>query len=83
MSLLNMLDATRMCSSAALADPAAWARPVSPARRAAASERSECFSWLSLVRNPRAMLVTGMVGGVMAADVARQMLASASTFPRM
>lgn len=80
MSLLEALDATRICSSAALADPAAWARPVSTVKRVPASEPSGCFSWLSLIRNPRAMLVTGMVGGVIATDVALRMFGPARVF---
>ena len=83
MSFLDALDATRICSSPALADPAVWARPVSTVRRVPAAEPSGCFSWLSLVGNPRAMLVTGMVGGSMAKDVALRMLVSARVFPRI
>ena len=71
MSFLQALDATAIASrsSAALADPAAWAmaapvvarpRPVAPAR--------DRYSWWTLVRNPHAMVVTGMVGVMLARD---------------
>lgn len=69
MSVLDALDATRICSrwSAPLADPAVWARPIPMAPRRAAAQRDP-YSWRSLARNPHAMLVTGMVGAVMAKD---------------
>lgn len=82
MSLLAALDATRICSSAALNDPAAWALPLAPVERAPAVPPGDGFSWLSLVRNPRALLVSGMVGGVLATDAALRMLPAVRALPR-
>ena len=82
MSLFDVLDATRLCSSDGLADPAAWAIPIPTVERVPMAEPSGCFSLLSLVRNPRAVLVTGMVGGAAAADVALRILASTLALPR-
>ena len=82
MSLLDVLDATRLCSSGALADPAAWAMPLPTFERAPAADPSGRFSWSSLVRNPRAILVTGVVGGAVAVDAAVRIVAAALTLPR-
>ena len=82
MFLLDALDATRMCSSAALRDPAAWAMPLAPAERGPVVAAADCFSWRSLVRNPRALLVTGVVGGVLATDAALRMLPPVRAFTR-
>ena len=43
--------------------------------RVPAAEPSGCFSWSSLVRNPRAILVTGLVGGAAVADAAVRIFA--------
>ncbi len=71
MSFLQALDATAIASrsSAALADPAAWAMgtPVVSRPKAVAPTRDR-YSWWTLVRNPHAMVVTGMVGAMMARD---------------
>jgi hypothetical protein len=76
MSVLDALDATRVCSrrSASLGD-AAWARPVpTVARRVPAPVQRGRYSWWSLARNPHAMLVTGMVGTVWARDAVLRIL---------
>jgi hypothetical protein len=78
----DALDATRICSSAALSDPAAWALPLSPVERVPTGSPADGFSWRSLARNPRALLVTGVVGGVLATDAALRRLPSARAFPR-
>ncbi len=66
MSVLAALDATRICSRRS-ADPSAWANPVPvPERTPARTEAG--FSWRSLIRNPHAILVTGLVGTAVAAD---------------
>lgn len=73
MSVLDALDATTICgrSSKLLADPAVWARPVPmTVRHRAAPTRCEGYSWRSLARNPHALMVTGIVGAVMARDAA-------------
>lgn len=82
MSLLDALDATRICSSAALHDPAAWALPLSPVERGPAVPPGDGFSWLSLARNPRALLVSGLVGSVLATDAALRMLPAVRALPR-
>jgi hypothetical protein len=74
MSVLDALDATRICarSSAALADPDVWRRPAPVApRRATPAQPAGDYSWRSLLRNPHALLVTGMVSTVMVKDVMR------------
>jgi len=72
MSLLAALDATRICArdSAALADPAAWLLAPPPAPRREAPEAQRGYSWWALARNPSALLVTGLVGGLAARDAA-------------
>jgi hypothetical protein len=64
MSVLHALDATRLCSRPV--EPTAWAlaTPVVPR----AVEAPADFSWLSLLRNPRAVVVTGVFGSLLAAD---------------
>jgi hypothetical protein len=77
MSVLDTLDATRICArrSAPLGD-AAWTRPVPTiARRVPAPMQRSHYSWWSLARNPHAMLVTGMVGTVLARDAVLRILA--------
>jgi hypothetical protein len=72
MSALAMLDATHICtrSSDRLADPSAWliapAPTSAPRRTAPAAERP--YSWLALLRNPHALLVTGLVSPLAARD---------------
>lgn len=71
MSVLTAIDATRICRrwSAGLDDPAAWTIPGPPVvDRARPPEPSRPYSWWSLVRNPQALLLTGMVGTAVAAD---------------
>jgi hypothetical protein len=82
MSVLNALDATRICTrwSPPLADPAAWRMPApNVARRqpAPALMQQGRYSWWSVVRNPHAMLVTGVVGTVLAKDAMLRILAPA------
>lgn len=71
MSVLDALDATRICarSSAALAGPEAWlmAAPSAPRRTRPRTEPAG-YSWWSLLRNPHAILVTGMLGPLAAKD---------------
>lgn len=79
MSLLDVLDATRVCSrwSHPLDDPAAWVLPAPPvARRETAPVDPSAYSWRSLARNPRAMLVTGMAAPLLAADAVRRAVAA-------
>jgi hypothetical protein len=70
MFVLDALDATRICarSSAALADPDVWRRPVPIAPRQALPAPTTSYSWRHLVRNPHALLVTGMVSTLMVKD---------------
>jgi hypothetical protein len=80
MSFLQALDATAIASrsSAALADPAAWAMgaPVVTRPKAAAPARDR-YSWWTLARNPHALVVTGMVGALMARDALLRTVAAA------
>lgn len=65
MSVLHALDATRLCSRPV--EPSAWAL-VTPVVTREAAEPPAAFSWLSLLRNPRAVVVTGVFGSLLAAD---------------
>jgi hypothetical protein len=68
MSVLDALDATRICARTS-ATPDAWTRPVPvAARRESAAQRPGDYSWRSLLRNPHALLLTGMVSTVMVKD---------------
>jgi hypothetical protein len=75
MSVLDVLDATRLCSRWSDPDPAIWARPVPTANRAAVVARAH--SWRSFARNPRAVLLTGLVGADLARDAVTRALAAA------
>ena len=70
MSFLRSLDATSIASrqSAALADPSAWSLPVAVAARSARPAPDAEFSWWALGRNPKAALVTAMVGTALAGN---------------
>ena len=72
MSVLAALDATRICARSSVA-PDAWTRPVPVvARRESPTQRAGDYSWRSLLRNPQALLVTGMVSTVMVKDAVRR-----------
>jgi hypothetical protein len=81
MSVLDVLDATRLCRrwSPAL-DDAAWvaAAPLPPRREPAPTPPGR-YSWWCLVRNPHAMLVTGMMGTLVAKDAMVHALVPALT----
>jgi hypothetical protein len=70
MSFLRSLDATSIASrqSAALVDPGAWSMPIPVAARPAAPASTDPFSWWGLGRNPKAALMTAMVGTMLAGD---------------
>ncbi|MDT4914044.1 MAG: hypothetical protein QOC66_3172 [Pseudonocardiales bacterium] len=81
MSVLDGLDATRICSrwSASL-DDAAWVMSAPPLpRRAPVQVHPDRYSWWSLVRNPHAMMMTGLVGTVLAKDAMLHALVPALT----
>jgi hypothetical protein len=69
MSVLDALDATRICARSSVA-PDAWTRPVpvSERRGSPAQPAGGDYSWRSLLRNPHALLVTGMVSTVLVKD---------------
>ena len=82
MSVLELLDATRICAHWSPAGPDAWARPV-PVPHRPVTRRPlpgppgpgpAGYSWRALARNPQALLVTGMVGALVAADSAARLL---------
>jgi hypothetical protein len=64
MSVLHALDATRLCSRPV--EPNAWALATPVAARPV--EPVADFSWLAMLRNPRAVVVTGLFGSLLAAD---------------
>jgi hypothetical protein len=70
MSFLRSLDATSIASrqSAALVHAGAWSMPIPITPRPAAPVPTGQFSWWGLGRNPKAALVTAMVGTMMAGD---------------
>lgn len=75
MSVLDVLDATRVCArwSTAIDDPEAWVLPGPPvARRLRAQTPEASYSWWALARNPRAMLLTGVAAPLIAVDVVRR-----------
>lgn len=79
MSVLDALDATRICArwSQPLADPQAWATPAPvPVRVQPTPAQPVDYSWWSLARNPNALLVTGMISTVLVKDAVLRMLAS-------
>lgn len=79
MSVLDALDATRICArgSGSLADPAVWARPVPVTTRTKPTPALSPFSWTSLARNPHAILMTGMIGAVLVKDAMLRVVAPA------
>ena len=74
MSVLDVLDATRLCSRWSDPDPAIWARPVPTVRRAPVVVHDH--SWRSFARNPKAMLLSGLVVADLAKDVMVRALAA-------
>jgi hypothetical protein len=75
MSVLDALDATRICARSSVT-PDAWTRPVPvAARRESPAQRADDYSWRSLLRNPHALLLTGMVSTVLAQEAMVRRLA--------
>lgn len=75
MSVLDLLDATRLCESPI--EPTAWAMaPPAPRRRALPEPRRAEFSWLALARNPQAMLVSGVVAAGLVRDALLRIVGS-------
>ena len=72
MSVLDVLDATRLCTRWSDPDPAIWARPIPTTPRPELAVAAH--SWRSLARNPRAMLLTGLVAADLAKDAVRRVL---------
>lgn len=83
MPILEALDATRICAraSVALADPAVWARPAPTIERTPTPTHNGSYSWWSLVGNPQALLVTGMIGAALAKNAVGQLLAAGGVQP--
>jgi hypothetical protein len=77
MSVLDALDATRICARRSMPLPdAAWIISApTVARRAPAQVPRSRYSWWSLARNPNAMLVSGMVVTALARDTVLRILA--------
>jgi hypothetical protein len=74
MSVLDRLDATRICARWSPDDPDVWAQPVPVPERPAPPAGPERYSWRALARNPQALLLTGFVGALVAADNAARLL---------
>jgi hypothetical protein len=71
MSVLDALDATRLCARWSTADdPSVWVIPAPPLPVRPTAPPAE-FSWTAFVRNPYALLVTGVVGTMAALDAVR------------
>lgn len=70
MSVLDRLDATRLCArwSVPYDDPSAWSRPVPVAAPVAPPAPAVDFSWRALARNPNALALSGMIGAVLVKD---------------
>jgi hypothetical protein len=75
MSALAMLDATSICSRSSdrLTDPSAWLMAPGPVsvpgpRPTARAEVPVRYSWWTLLRNPHALMVTGLVSPLAARD---------------
>ena len=69
MSVLDVLDATNLCSQ--WSGPEAWALTAAdsprPVRRVQ-QDPSSAFSWWSLARNPQALLLTGVIAAGLVRD---------------
>jgi hypothetical protein len=70
MSVLDVLDATRVCARSLPTNPPAPAPTV--ARREPRPASPAAYSWWSLARNPLAALVTGAVGTMATVDALRR-----------
>jgi hypothetical protein len=80
MSVLTALDATRICARWSPDDPAAWVMPAPVlARPPRASAPQGEYSWWSLVRNPSAILVSGLVGTMATMDAVHRVVAPVVT----
>jgi hypothetical protein len=77
MSVLDALDATRICARSTVA-PDAWTRPVPVAIRREIKPAGD-YSWRALLRNPQALLLTGMVSTVMVKDAVLRSVAVRAT----
>lgn len=73
MSVLDVFDATRLCARWTAAPAEAWSRPV-PVLDRPEPAAPTAFSLWSMLRNPHAMAVTGMVGTLMVKDAALRRL---------
>jgi hypothetical protein len=68
MSLFSRLDATRICARWSPDDPSVWATPVPVPERARPAAAPARYSWRALVRNPQALVLTGVVGTLVVLD---------------
>jgi hypothetical protein len=68
MSVLAALDATRVCARASAQPDSAWVRAAPAPVRQVTPACVVGYSWWSFVRNPQAMLVTGLVGAAVTRD---------------
>jgi hypothetical protein len=74
MSVLAALDATRICSRSP-ADPSAWVMAAPPAvRRERPSISADDYAWSALVRNPLALVVSGVIGAMATVDAVRNVV---------
>lgn len=75
MSLFDALDATRICERWTASTPPPV--PVSSRPRVPVPDPKH-YSWWTLVRNPQALLVTGLVGTMLATDASLRVVATAA-----
>jgi hypothetical protein len=75
MSVLDALDATRICERWTASAPQPIPVPIRPRVPVPAPVR---YSWWTLVRNPQALLVTGLVGTMLATDASLRAVATAA-----
>jgi hypothetical protein len=73
MSVLQALDATRVCARWSPEDAASWSRPV-PVPPRPVRPAPPRYRWRSLLQNPQALAITGVVGTLVAVDTAARRL---------
>lgn len=81
LSALSALDATRLCARRTTG-PEGWSRPVPVPARERCEVATTPFSWGGLVRNPGALLVSAVVGSMLAGDAVLRVLAPHPGWPR-
>ncbi len=68
MAGIGALNATRLCARWSPDDAAVWTRPVPVPVRAPRPNVTTGYRWRTLLRNPQALAVTGMVAAVVTVE---------------